>query len=114
MSPFPDHYLFVEGSRELSTSYSRVYVGAIALSVFHVQVRQYDLFQNNAMLLVLIHQHGYLKHQTLVLCHQEARNLKLKSFLYLCETGHHLNTDAIATTLAPCGRFLFYLFNSLF
>ena len=63
----PDCCLFVEGSRELSSSYSRVYVGTLALNVFHVEVRQYNFFQNNPILFILLHQHGYLKHQTLVL-----------------------------------------------
>ena len=61
----PDYCLFVEGSCEFSSSYSRVYVGTLALNVFHVEVRQYNLFQNNPILLVLLHQHGYSKHQTL-------------------------------------------------
>ena len=100
----PDCCLFVEGSRELSSSYSRVYVGTLALNVFHVEVRQYNFFQNNPILLILLHQHGHLKHQTLILCQQYARNLNLKSFLHLCETRDRLNTDVIGPTLAPCGR----------
>ena len=39
----PGHYLFMEGSRELSSSCSRVHVDTLALSVFHIKVRQCNL-----------------------------------------------------------------------
>lgn len=96
----PVHCLFVQGSRELSRSCSRVYVGTLAPNDFHVEVCQYNSFQNNPTMFV-IHQRGYLTYQKLVLCQQLAQNLKLKLFLYLRETRHQLNTDVITPTLAP-------------
>ena len=99
----PVNCLFVQGSRELLRSCSRVYVGTFTRNNFHVEICQYNLFQNNPTMFVK-HQRGFLTYQKLVLCQQLAQNLKLKSFLYLRETRHQLNTDVITPTLAPCNK----------
>ena len=52
----------------------------------------------------VIHKRGFLTYQKLALCQQLAQNLKLKSFLYLRETRHQLNTDVITPTLVPCNK----------
>ena len=40
---FSDHYLFMEGSNELSSSCSRVYVDNLALNILHIEAYQYNL-----------------------------------------------------------------------